>query len=115
MGIASSLNMSKRPKPKQDEETGQYLPNGASAKAGLNKSIHDAGWSQFVTICTYKAAYAGGRVVQVDPKGTSQRCSGCGATVKKELKERWHSCSCGTELDRDHNAAKDILRLGLQA
>jgi putative transposase len=40
-------NMSKRPKPKQDETTGQYLPNGASAKASLNKSIHDAGWGQF--------------------------------------------------------------------
>lgn len=44
-------NMSKRPKPKQDEATGAYLPNGASAKAGLNKSINDAGWGQFQQIC----------------------------------------------------------------
>lgn len=108
----ATANLSKRPKPKQDEETGQYLPNGASAKAGLNKSILDAGWGQFVAICTYKAEYAGGRVVTVNPKYTSQICSGCGTVVKKALEERWHSCECGCELDRDHNAAINILRLG---
>ncbi len=104
----------KRPQPQQDEETGQYLPNGASSKAGLNKSISDAGWSQFVQYCIYKAAWAGGTLVQVDPKGTSQVCSGCGAVVKKTLEERWHSCTCGCELDRDTNAAKNILRAGYQ-
>ena len=106
-------NMSKRPKPKQDEATGQYLPNGASAKAGLNKSIHDAGWGQFQQICESKAACAGSHVLFVSPKHTSQMCSGCGAIAHKELDERWHSCSCGTELDRDHNAALNILRIGL--
>jgi transposase len=105
-------NMSKRPKPKQDEATGAYLPNGASAKGGLNKSIQDAGWSQFVQYCSYKAANAGRTVVQVNPRYTSQVCSGCGTVKKKELSERWHSCECGTELDRDHNAALNILRLG---
>ena len=64
-------NLSKRPKPKQDEETGQYLPNGASAKSGLNKSILDAGWSQFIMYCEYKAEDAGTRVVKIDPKFTS--------------------------------------------
>ena len=108
-------NMSKRPKPKQDETSGQYLPNGASAKAGLNKSILDAGWGQFQQICESKAACAGSRVLFVSPKYTSQMCSGCGAIVQKELEERWHSCSCGCSLDRDHNAAKNILQLGLQA
>jgi putative transposase len=105
-------NMSKRPKPKQDEETGQYLPNGAAAKSGLNKSIADAGWGAFVTICESKAACAGSRIVKVSPKYTSQMCSGCRAVVKKDLSERWHSCDCGTELDRDHNASLNILRLG---
>jgi putative transposase len=104
-------NMSKRAKPKQDEK-GAYRPNGGSAKSGLNKSIVDAGWSQFVQYCTYKAASAGRAVVQVDPSYTSQVCSGCGQVRKKELSERWHSCDCGTELDRDHNAALNILRLG---
>jgi putative transposase len=107
-------HMSKRPKPKQNEETGQYLPNGASAKAGLNKSIADAGWGQFQQICESKAECAGSRVLFVSPKYTSQMCSGCGAIVKKELEERWHECSCGCSLDRDHNAAINILRLGLQ-
>ena len=103
--------MSKRAKPKQNED-GKYLPNGGSAKSGLNKSIVDAGWSHFVQYCTYKAACAGRTVVQVNPRYTSQVCSGCGAVKKKELSERWHSCECGCELDRDHNAALNILRLG---
>lgn len=108
-----TANLSRRPKPKQDEATGQYLPNGASAKGGLNKSINDAGWSQFINLVQGKAAWAGHvQVMTVDPKYTSQICSGCGAVVKKDLDERWHSCSCGCELDRDHNAAKNILALG---
>lgn len=106
-------NMSTRPKPKQDAETGQYVPNGATAKAGLNKSILDAGWGQFQQICVNKAAWAGSRVVLVNPKYTSQRCSGCGAIIKKDLSERWHECSCGCSLDRDHNAAINIKRAGL--
>ncbi len=104
-------NMSKRPKPKQDEN-GVYLPNGASAKGGLNKSIVDAGWGMFQQFCLYKAANAGRTVLLVNPKYTSQVCSGCGSIVKKELSERWHSCECGCSLDRDHNAAVNILALG---
>jgi putative transposase len=107
-------NLTKRPKHKQDEETGQYLPNGASAKAGLNKSILDAGWSTFTEMVSVKAAWAGRTVVFVNPYMTSQLCSGCGAVVKKDLSERWHSCACGTELDRDSNSAKLILKLGYQ-
>jgi putative transposase len=107
----SPSNLSRRPKPKQDED-GNYLPNGAAAKGGLNKSIHDAGWGQFQQYCIYKAEEAGRYVLLVDPKYTSQVCSGCGAIRKKELSERWHSCECGTELDRDHNAAINIASLG---
>jgi putative transposase len=106
--------MSKRPKPKQDEN-GNYVPNGAAAKGGLNKSIVDAGWAVFQQFCTYKAANAGREVLLVNPKYTSQVCSGCGTVKKKELSERWHSCECGTELDRDHNAAINILALGRSA
>lgn len=105
------VNMSRRATPKQDEN-GTYLPNGASAKSGLNKSINDASWGQFVQYCTYKAECAGRTVVTINPKYTSQICSGCGIVKKKALSERWHSCECGTELDRDHNAALNILRLG---
>ena len=106
-----SANISKAPKPKQDEN-GKYLPNGASAKAGLNKSILDAGWGMFVEMTKAKAASAGRVVLCVDPRYTSQACSGCGTVKKKDLSERWHSCECGTELDRDTNAAINILALG---
>jgi putative transposase len=59
-------NMTKAPEPKQDEN-GKYLPNGTAAKSGLNKSILDASWGAFVTICSHKAAEAGGKVVKVAP------------------------------------------------
>ena len=105
-------NLTKAPAPRQDKETGKYLPNGASAKAGLNKSILDAGWSTFTEMVSVKAAWAGRTVVFVNPFMTSRLCSGCGAVVRKDLSERWHSCGCGTELDRDTNSAKLILNLG---
>lgn len=105
-------NLVKRPKPQQDAITGTYLPNGASAKGGLNTSILDAGWGMFQQYCRYKAANAGREVLFVNPKYTSQTCSGCGKRVKKLLSERWYSCECGVSLDRDHNAALNILRLG---
>ncbi len=89
-------NMSRRPKPKKDEKTGQYLPNGAAAKAGLNASIRDAGWAQFVQHCQNKAEEAGSRVLLVSPKYTSQICSGCGIIKPKTLEQRWHSCPCGS-------------------
>jgi len=102
-------NMTATPAPKQDEQ-GKYVPNGAAAKGGLNKSILDAGWGAFVTMCCHKAEEAGGTVVKVAPHGTSQACSGCGCIAQKDLSVRWHSCPhCGAELDRDHNAAKNIL------
>jgi putative transposase len=107
-------NRSRRPKPKPAETPGKYLPNGASAKAGLNQSIWDAGWGQFQQLCVSKAEWAGSRVLFVDPQNTSQRCGRCGTIVPKDLDERWHSCpQCGLELDRDHHSALDIKRLGL--
>jgi putative transposase len=106
-----TANLTRKPKPKQDAR-GAYLPNGASAKGGLNQSILDAGWGTFVSMCHYKAAWAGRTLIKVSPKFTSQICSGCGRVRKKDLSERWHSCECGTELDRDVNAAINILERG---
>ncbi|HEY7125886.1 MAG TPA: transposase [Ktedonobacterales bacterium] len=107
------MNMNKAPEPKPDpEHEGAYLPNGASAKAGLNQSILDAGWGQFQQFCVAKAESAGRRVLFVDPYNTSQLCSQCGAVVHKTLDQRWHSCECGAELDRDHNSARTILFRG---
>jgi putative transposase len=79
----------------------------------LAKSITDAGWGAFLIILAYKAAWAGRRIVAVNPAYTSQRCSGCGELVHKGLSVRWHSCPiCGISLHRDHNAAKNIERAG---
>ena len=108
-------NLSKAPAPKQDEN-GQYLSNGASAKAGLNKSILDAGWSTFTEMVSVKAAWAGRTVILVDPFKTSQVCSQCHKEgPHKDLDERIHSCvHCGAVLDRDTNAAINILRAAHQ-
>ena len=111
-------NMTKKQKAKKDPDSDGFLPNGASAKAGLNKSISDAGWGKFLTFLKYKADLLGKQVVSVNPAYTSQICSGvdCGKIVKKSLSVRTHRCPhCGLVLNRDHNAAINILRLGLQS
>jgi putative transposase len=79
----------------------------------LAKSIEDAGWSAFLSILTYKAACAGRQVIAVNPAFTSQHCSVCGMLVAKGLSVRWHACpNCGASLHRDHNAARNMERLG---
>jgi len=79
----------------------------------LAKSIQDAGWGRFVRMLCYKEEESGGRVVLVNPCGTSQRCSGCGEAVVKSLSVRVHECPyCGLVLDRDLNAARNILEIG---
>ena len=79
----------------------------------LAKSIADAGWTAFLSILSFKAVCAGRSVVAVPPAYTSQNRSGCGALVSKGLSVRWHTCpDCGASLHRDHNAAKNIERLG---
>ncbi len=93
-----------------------FLPNGAAAKGGLNKSIQDAGWATFVKMVCAKAESAGHTTVLfVNPHKTSQKCSACKLEgPHKDLSERTHTCvHCGVVLDRDHNAALNILRLGL--
>jgi putative transposase len=79
----------------------------------LAKSISDASWAKFIKYVSYKAESAGKKVIFVNPRNTSQICSGCGAIVKKSLSVRVHKCpSCGLEIDRDVNAAINILRAG---
>ena len=108
-------NMSQSPAPQPDtKNAGQFLPNGHAAKAGLNKSILDAGWGMFRTMLMNKAASAGRKFAEVDPAWTSQDCSGCGTRVRKKLSERIHDCPhCGLSLDRDTNAAINILKIGV--
>lgn len=84
------------------------------AKSRLAKSVHDAGWGQFLQVLSIKAANAGLMTIAVNPNGTTQNCSGCGQSVPKNIQDRWHSCShCGLELDRDHNAAINIEYLAV--
>jgi len=79
----------------------------------LSRSAHDVGLGLFRTLFDYKAIQAGVEVVTVNPKHTSQVCSGCGRYVLKDLSVRVHHCpECGLRLDRDVNAARNILGLG---
>ena len=75
------------------------------------KSFHDVGISSFLEKLCYKAESAGGTVIRVDPRNTTQECSVCGSIVKKSLSQREHDCPCcGLSLSRDHNAAINILK-----
>ncbi len=90
--------------------------NGMVHNHRLAKSIHDAAWSQFRQCLSYKAAEAGRTLVAVNPAYTSQDCSQCGHRQRKALSDRVHDCPCcGLSMDRDENAACNILRLGLQS
>lgn len=81
----------------------------------LAKSISDAAWRQLIIHTMQKAESATRCVVLVDPRNTSKMCSRCRCLVKKMLSDRIHSCPhCGLEIDRDLNAAINILGLGLQ-
>jgi putative transposase len=82
----------------------------------LAKSIADAAWTQFATYLSHKAAWAGRSYVAVNPAYTSQDCSGCGHRQELSLADRIYACPCcGLVLDRDLNAARNILRLGRQS
>jgi len=79
----------------------------------LAKSISDAGWGRFIGMIAYKAESAGGRLVPVNPRNTTQNCSQCGEYVKKSLSDRIHECPyCGLMMGRDLNASKNILKIG---
>ena len=108
-------HMIRAPKPKPDPaNSGGYLPNGASRKAGLNRSIHDAGWGLLVSMILEKAESAGREVVTVRPHHTSQRCAECGHTeASNRLSQAVFRCrACGHEDHADRNAARNILRAG---
>ena len=79
----------------------------------LAKSMQEQTWGKFATLLNEKAESAGVTVAAIDPKGTSQECSSCGAEVKKDLSTRVHRCNCGLVLDRDINAAINILHRGI--
>jgi putative transposase len=86
----------------------------ANGNKTINKGIADVAWGQFVNHTHVKAVEAGRGFIQVNPRGTTQACSGCGQIIAKDLSVRIHKCShCGLVLSRDHNAAINILARGL--
>jgi putative transposase len=81
----------------------------------LSLSSHDAGFGLFRQMIEYKAEEAGTQIVAVNPSNTTQACSRCGSLVPKDVSVRVHTCHhCGLVLDRDVNAARNILTLALK-
>ncbi|MEV0404551.1 transposase [Actinoallomurus sp. NPDC050550] len=117
----NTAGMTRAPKPKPDPENdGAFLPNGAAAKAGLNRSILDAGWGQFLAILADKAESAGRLVIPVDARNTSRTCppsaGGCGhISADNRLTQAKFQCTaCGFTANADHVGATNVLnRAGL--
>jgi putative transposase len=92
----------------------QKMVEGSSLGHHMSRSIADASWDQFCRFLSYKAEDAGRKIGFVNPAYTTQDCSRCGFREKKKLSQRSHVCSkCGYSTHRDHNAAENILALGL--
>jgi len=104
-------NLIRRNKPKRED--GLFVPNGQSSRSGMNKSWLDAAHGAFIQILEWVAWKLGKSVVKVDPWGTSQFCHACLNKVPKTLSDRWHSCDCGAEINRDENSAILVKSVGL--
>ena len=102
-------NLVRRPHPRPDG----YQPNGAAAKTGLNRCIHDAGWGDLLAMISYKAESAGRTVIAVDRRNTSRRCAHCGHVAAGNRRGAVFRClDCGHGAHADTNAARNILRAG---
>ncbi|MBX7220069.1 MAG: transposase [Blastocatellia bacterium] len=106
-------NMTRAPQPKPDpDRPGEFLPNGAASKAGLNREILDTAPATFLNLVKVKAEEAGIDYWEVPTRNVkpSQSCSGCGHQRTKALSERLHHCPrCQLNLTRDRNAARCML------
>lgn len=113
----NTAGMTKSPAPKPDPgQTGGFLPNGATAKAGLNRSILDAGWGIFLGILAQKAESAARRVIPVNARNTSRTCPKCGHVAKENrtTQAKFECVSCGFVANADHVGALNVLsRAGL--
>jgi putative transposase len=109
-------NMTASPEAKQDEQTGQFQPNGATAKAGLNRAILDKGWFQLEAYIKYKAHRAGKAWFKVPAHHTSQECAACGHThpSNRTSQSRFVCTSCGHIDNADHNAAEVIKKRAIR-
>jgi putative transposase len=105
-------NMVRRPKPKPDPDNpGQYLPNGAAAKAGLNKGIYANCWGMFARRLGHKMKASGTTLVEVSARYSSQQCRKCGHTAKENRQSQavFRCVACGHGDHADHNAAEIVL------
>jgi len=84
-------------------------------KRGLNRSMADAAPGRLIAMLRYKAERAGGEVIEVDPRNTSRTCSACGVVDAAQAGRDRYRCRCGSDLQRDHNAAIIIRERGLAA
>ncbi|MFI9600521.1 RNA-guided endonuclease InsQ/TnpB family protein [Streptomyces sp. NPDC052043] len=113
----NTAGMTKAPAPRPDPEApGAFLSNGAAAKAGLNRSILDAGWGQFLTILANKAESAGRLVIGVDARNTSRTCPACGHVAKENrvTQAKFQCAACGFTANADRVGATNVLnRAGL--
>ncbi|MFF3917312.1 RNA-guided endonuclease InsQ/TnpB family protein [Streptomyces sp. NPDC001852] len=103
--------MTRTPKPKPDQvNESAFRPNGATAKAGLNRNILDAGWGQFLRILANKAESAGRLVIPVDARNTSRTCPICGCIAKENpvTQSRFECVSCGLTANAAHVGALNI-------
>lgn len=92
----------------------RIVKNGGWRKSSFNRNMLDAGIAMLATMLAYKAGEAGGQIEMIKANNTSRICSGCGNIVPKALSNRVHRCKhCGLVMDRDINAAINILTLGL--
>ncbi len=88
----------------------EKLASQEMSQRNYGKQINDAGWNMFANMVSYKAENAGCQIVFVNPHNTTRECSNCHEIVKKGLQDRIHDCpSCGLVMNRDLNAAKNIL------
>ncbi len=112
--VVEDLNiqgMVRRCKPKPDEKAGRFLPNGQSAKRGLNRSILDASWGELINKIQYAAAKSGGVLLKVNPRHTSRECSVCGHIDKANRdRERFICTNCSHFDHADLQAARNIKR-----
>lgn len=103
-------NMVRRPKAVLDIETGQYLPNGAAAKSGLNKSLLNQSLGQIVLFTKYKAARLGKIVVRVPAANSSRECGVCHtvSALNRQTQAQFHCIACGHTANADDNASAII-------
>lgn len=81
----------------------------------INKSIRDTCWNKLTQMLQYKALNADNVIIMVNPANTSKRCSVCGSINDLDISKTIYKCNCGNKMNRDLNASRNIMRLGLES